>query len=76
VIGLKAASSFPEKYYSYVGISQIVNWVDNDRLGLIWTKEEAKRRKNEALNEVSGRPWTESMEQWGVLRKWQCNFNF
>ncbi|WP_245976808.1 alpha/beta fold hydrolase [Oceanobacillus arenosus] len=79
VIGLKAASAFPEKYYSYVGISQIVNWVENDRLGLIWTKEEATRRKNmKALKEliaVGEPPWTESVEQWGVLRKWQRNFN-
>lgn len=79
VIGLNAASVSPEKYYSYVGISQIVNWAENDRLGLIWTMEEAARRKNnKALKElktVGEPPWKESMEQWGVLRKWQRNFN-
>lgn len=78
IIGLKAVSQQPQKYYSYVGISQIVDWTENDKLGLIWTKEEAKRRGNDKalkeLNSVGEPPFLDSFEQWGVLRKWQRNF--
>lgn len=79
ILGLKVVSQHPEKYYSYVGISQIVNWVENDKLGLIWAKEEARKRGNKkALKElysVGEPPWVESLEQWGTLRKWQVRFS-
>jgi hypothetical protein len=74
-----AISRHPQKHYSYVGISQIVSWTDNDKLGIIWAKEEAEKRGNKkALKEliaVGETPFVESAEQWGVLRKWQRNFN-
>lgn len=79
ILGLTAISQQPCKYYSYIGISQIVNWTENDRLGLDWAKEEAKRRGNiKALNELNSvgePPFLNSFEQWGVLRKWQRKFN-
>lgn len=78
IIGLMAADLHPEKYYSYIGLSQIVNWTENDRLGLLWAKEEAKKRNNtKALSElisVGEPPFVESFEQWKVLRKWQRAF--
>lgn len=78
IIGLMAASRHPDKYYSYVGLSQIVSWTDNDHLGLAWAREEAARRNNRKamreLEAVGEPPYTESFRQWGVLRKWQRNF--
>lgn len=78
IIGLMAADKHPEKYYSYVGLSQIVNWTENDRLGLFWAKEEARKRKNhkalDELNSVGEPPFVQSFQQWGVLRKWQRKF--
>lgn len=78
IIGLMAADRHPEKYYSYVGISQVVNWTENDRLGLKWAKEEAKRRNHHKalaeLNSVGEPPFVQSTDQWTVLRKWQRKF--
>ncbi|MBT2680276.1 alpha/beta hydrolase [Bacillus sp. ISL-35] len=79
LIGMYLLKKHPEKFHSYVGISQIISWTDNDRSALIWVKEEAKRRGDyKALNEleeVGDPPFTESYKQWGVLRKWQMKYN-
>jgi pimeloyl-ACP methyl ester carboxylesterase len=78
-IGLELASKHPEKFYSYVGLSQIVSWTENDKLSLNWMKEEAKRRGNEKalkeLESVGEPPFVKSFQQWGILRKWQRKFN-
>ncbi|WP_078551502.1 alpha/beta fold hydrolase [Bacillus alkalicellulosilyticus] len=78
VIGLHLANRFPEKYHSYIGVSQIVNWAENDKLCMEWAKEEARKRNHkQALKEleaVGEPPFTESFQQWGVLRKWQGSF--
>lgn len=78
LIGLKTASENPEKFYSYIGLSQIVSWTENDRLGLLWAKQEAEKRNNkkalQELNSVGEPPFDESFKQWGVLRKWQQRF--
>ncbi|MEH7179196.1 alpha/beta hydrolase [Neobacillus vireti] len=78
-ISLELAAKYPEKFYSYVGISQIVSWTENDRLALKWIKEEAKRRGNNKalleLESIGEPPFVESFQQWGVLRKWQRKFN-
>lgn len=78
IIGLMAATAYPDRYYSYVGLSQVVNWTENDRLGLAWCKQEAIRRNHRRaireLEAIGEPPFVESFEQWGVLRKWQRNF--
>lgn len=78
IMGLMAIDRHPEKYYSYVGISQVINWTDNDRLGLNWAKKEAKKRSNNKalaeLHAVGEPPFIESFEQWAVLRRWQRKF--
>ncbi|WP_409270076.1 alpha/beta fold hydrolase [Neobacillus sp. SCS-31] len=78
-VALTLASTFPEKFYSYVGLSQIVSWTENDRLALNWLKGEAKRRGNKKalkeLQSVGEPPFLESFEQWAVIRQWQQRFN-
>ena len=78
ILGMLAVDRSPEKYFSYTGLSQIVNWVENDRLGLIWAKEEAVKRNNkkalDELNSVGEPPFNDSFERWAVLRRWQQRF--
>ncbi len=78
-IGLNLASRYPEKFNSYVGISRIISWTENDGFALRWLKEEAKRRGNKKaiteLENVGEPPYIESFEQWSVIRKWQRIFN-
>ncbi|MGR3764017.1 alpha/beta fold hydrolase [Rossellomorea sp. NS-SX7] len=79
LVGIHLAGRSPEDYYSYVGISQIVSWTENDRLALEWAKLEAEKRENiqaiNELNDIGAPPFTESYKQWSVLRKWQSKFN-
>ncbi|MFS0862897.1 alpha/beta fold hydrolase [Fredinandcohnia sp. 179-A 10B2 NHS] len=78
-VGLNLVANCPEKYHSYVGLSQIVSWTENDKLSYAWLKNEAVNRRNQkALREleaVGEPPYVESFEQWGVIRKWQQRFN-
>ncbi|WP_226679198.1 alpha/beta fold hydrolase [Mesobacillus jeotgali] len=79
LIGMYLLKKHPGKFHSYVGISQIISWAENDREGLAWAKEEAKRRGDyKALNELEAAgtpPFTEGYKQWGVLRKWQMKYS-
>lgn len=79
LIGMYLVKRHPDKFHSYVGISQIISWTENDREGLEWAKKEAKRRGDfKALNEleaVGDPPFTEGYKQWGVLRKWQMKYS-
>lgn len=79
LIGMYLLKKQPAKFHSYVGLSQIISWTENDREGLEWAKKEAKRRGDfKALNEleaVGEPPFTESYKQWGVLRKWQMKYS-
>ena len=79
LIGMYLLKKYPGKFHSYVGISQIISWAENDRESLAWAKEEAKRRGDyKALNELEAAgtpPFTEGYKQWGVLRKWQMKYS-
>jgi pimeloyl-ACP methyl ester carboxylesterase len=79
LIGMYLVKKHPEKFHSYVGLSQIISWAENDRASLAWAKEEANRRGDyKALNEleeVGEPPFTEGNKQWGVLRKWQMKYS-
>jgi len=76
--GLLAIIRRPDLFYTYTGISQIINWVENDRISYAWAIEEARKRNNrkavKELSIVGPPPYTESFAQWSVLRKWQQRF--
>ncbi|MGV2939376.1 alpha/beta fold hydrolase [Mesobacillus sp. LC4] len=79
LIGMYLLKKHSEKFHSYVGLSQIISWMENDRAALSWVKEEAKRRGDyKALNEleaVGEPPFVEGYKQWGILRKWQMKYS-
>ncbi|MCT2409839.1 alpha/beta hydrolase [Chryseobacterium antibioticum] len=54
IISMKAALKRPDLFYAYVGIGQIINTRDNERLSVDYATKEAKRLKNnEALKELA-----------------------
>ncbi len=79
VIGLSLATQIPDKLHAYIGISQIVDWPENDRLCREWVINEAtKRGHSKAVDELTRLgepPYTESYKQWGLLRKWLMRYN-
>jgi pimeloyl-ACP methyl ester carboxylesterase len=74
VLGLQLIHRNPEKYLSYSAISQIINWVENDRLCYKWLMEEAQRRNHKKmlaeLKAIGEPPYLESVQKWKTLRKW------
>ena len=79
ILGLRLVHENPEDYHAYIGISQIVNWADNDALCLQWTLDKAKNKNNQkAIDELTNcgyPPYTKSVKQWGTLRKWMGRYN-
>ena len=79
IIGLRLAAEIPEQIHAYIGISQIINWAENDKLCLEWTLQQAdargmKKARDELLR-CGDPPYVHSVEQWGTLRKWMGRFN-
>ena len=53
VVGMKAALKRPELFHAYVGIGQVINTQDNERLSFEYGLAEAKRHGNaEAIREL------------------------
>lgn len=72
VIGLSIASRYPEKLYAYVGISQIINWAENDQFCYKWVKSKAENANDvktlKKLEAIGTPPYTQSVKQWTELR--------
>ncbi|MCP4762860.1 MAG: alpha/beta hydrolase [archaeon] len=47
VIGLKLAKNYPDLFYAYIGMGQLVNIIDNEKISFQFTLEEAKKRGDE-----------------------------
>lgn len=79
IIGLNLIKKYPEKYLSYTGFSQIINWVENDKLCYEWLLEEAEKKKDKkAISELKSLglpPYNKSFKQWSILRKWLFKYN-
>ncbi|WP_042458815.1 alpha/beta hydrolase [Neobacillus dielmonensis] len=79
LIGIYLVNRYPNKFYSYTGLSQIINWTENDKLSYEQIKKEAIKRNDKKalkeLEEVGEPPYTDSYKQWGVLRKYQMKYN-
>lgn len=79
VLGLRLAYENPEDFHAYIGISQIVDWSENDALCLEWTLNKAREKNNQkAIQELTScgqPPYIESTKQWGTLRKWMARYN-
>ncbi|MDE5415456.1 alpha/beta fold hydrolase [Alkalihalobacterium chitinilyticum] len=61
VLGTELIKRYPEKFYTYVGISQVVNDAESQKLAKSWLAEKAKRtgdqRALHVLNELGEPPY-------------------
>lgn len=79
VIGLTIAAKYPEKLHAYIGISQIMNWTENDKFCYewLWEKAESNNDKKTLKKLVAlGRPpYVNDVKQWinfrGPLMKYK-----
>ena len=53
VVGLSVAAKRPDLLYAYIGMGQVIDFRENEKLGLAWTLEQARKDKNEkAIREL------------------------
>lgn len=73
VIGLTVAERSPEKLYAYMGISQILNWTENDQFCYEWLYAKAKEIKNrktlKVLEKIGKPPYTHNLQDWLEFRR-------
>lgn len=73
ILGVELVQKYPEYFFAYVGVGQVVNMKDNELLSMQYTREEAARRQNKkAMEELSTIPdnyWEE--EQWYPMLRTQ-----
>lgn len=78
IIGLHLANRYPDKFYAYFGISQIVNWTKSDEMAYDWLFKKAEEDMNnkaiKELTEIGLPPYTKNAIQWNLLRKWLFKF--
>lgn len=76
IISMKAALKRPDLFYAYIGIGQIINTKDNERLSVDFAIKEATRLKNEAalkeLTSISPYPGNTAITRQRIIiaRKW------
>jgi pimeloyl-ACP methyl ester carboxylesterase len=73
IIGLTIASRYPEKLHAYVGISQILNWAENDSLCYEWVKSQAEKANDQKtlrkLESLGRPPYVKNPKQWTGFRQ-------
>jgi len=81
ILGLEVARRHPDYLYAYIGMGQIVNMLESEKLGYEWvSREAAARHDGEAVAELRAiAPYpkadgTLTIEQVGVQRKWSVRY--
>jgi pimeloyl-ACP methyl ester carboxylesterase len=78
LLGVLSARDHPELYHAYVGVGQIANMADNERLSLAYVRETAEARGNETaqreLANINPARYGEDFPQMQVQRKWLYYF--
>ncbi|MBS4204491.1 alpha/beta fold hydrolase [Lederbergia citrea] len=79
IIGLSIASRYPEKLHAYVGISQILNWTENDQLCYEWVKKKAEAKGDKKtlkkLDEIGKPPYVSNVKNWLDFRSPLIKYN-
>ena len=77
MLGTLVVQRYPELFYAYIGVGQVVNLIDNEIFSFQYTLEEAKKREHKkALKQLQKiRPYTgENLKHLRIQRKWLRKF--
>ena len=81
VVGLALAERRPEWLYAYVGVGQIINMREGERIGYAWALRTAREKHDaDAVRELTGiAPYPEAdggipIEKIGIERKWSVRY--
>lgn len=91
-VGLAVAAKRPDLLYAYVGMGQLIDFRENERVGMAWTLEQARKGGDtEAIREIEKlRPypdggtftieqadgWRKHAIRYGALAAYRSNANF
>lgn len=79
-VGLAVAAKRPDLLYAYVGMGQLIDWRENERVGYTWTLEQARVRRDpaavRALEALAPYPGAGPLhiEQADAWRKWAIRY--
>src|SRR4051812_20226588 len=81
ILGLEVARRHPDYLYAYIGMGQIVNMMESEKLGYEWVSREAAARHDGVavaeLRAIAPYPQADgtiSIEQLDVQRKWSVRY--
>ena len=80
IIGMQAALERPDLFYAYVGIGQVVNALENERISFLYGLEQARKHGNEEaiseLESIAPYPGEEPItrERIIIARKWPQHY--
>lgn len=79
-VGLSVAAKRPDLLHAYIGMGQVIDWRENERVGMAWTLEQLRKDgKADAVREVESlRPYPDSgaftIEKADGWRKWGIQY--
>lgn len=80
VVGLAAAAKRPDLLHAYIGMGQIIDFRENERVGMAWTLARARKEGNpEAMREIEAlRPYPDkgafTIAKADAWRKWAIGY--
>ena len=79
IIGLNLADQYPEDLYAYIGVSQVINPRESERISLDFVQENARQAGNDqAIDELSGIDPAYKGANWfkqlSIERKWLLQY--
>ena len=80
IVGLSVAAKRPDLLYAYIGVGQVIDFRQNERVGFDWTLDRARKdgnaaavRELEALQPYPG-PGAFDLGKIGTERKWSIHY--
>lgn len=78
LLGIRTVQQYPENYYAYIGIGQVANSPEGERLSYEFVLQEAKKRNNaEAIRQleaIGAPPYANPRKDATLERKWVHEF--
>ncbi|MTI68132.1 MAG: alpha/beta hydrolase [Firmicutes bacterium] len=79
LLGMKVIDKYPELFYKYIGIGQVADMWEGEKICYDYVKKMASKENNklaiQELNEIDPPPYDNSLECIQVIRKWVSEYD-
>lgn len=80
VLGIMTVNRYPEKFYAYIGIGQVVDIKENERVSYEFLLNEVKKQKHttaiKELEEIGHPPYKNFLSDMSKQRRWLNEFGY